>query len=239
MANQDIYLRYKRSLIGPFWISLTMLATILGIGLLYSMIFNQEFASFLTFFACGLLAWNLLVPMMTEGCGAVTEAESHLRSIPIPVTVLAARSVYRCFLVFLHNFAVVILALLVFGHKFEPVAMLSLLGVAAYLAFGFFWTVAMAPLSTRYRDIPQVVSSIMQIAFFLTPIFWRPEFTSKRPMVTEANPFFHIIEVIRAPLLGTAPSSLSWLVTLGAIALFAVIAVIVNAHARKRIFVWL
>lgn len=239
MGNQDVRLRYKRSIIGPFWISLTMLATILGIGLLYSMIFKQEFVPFLTFFACGLLAWNFLASLFIEGCGAVAEAEAHLRSIRIPTTVLAAKTVYRNFVIFLHNAAVVLLTLVVIGHTFQPIAALALAGILLYLILGYLWAVAVSPICTRFRDIPQVVSSIMQIGFFLTPIFWRPQFTSERPVITEANPFFHLIEIVRAPMLGEAPTILNWQVSLAIVAVLAIVAGVTNGYTRKHIFTWL
>lgn len=239
MANQDVRLRYKRSVIGPFWISLTLVATILGIGLLYSLIFRQEFVSFLTFFACGILAWNFLSTLLSEGVGAVVEADHHLRSVPIRMTVLSSRTVYRNLLIFGHNALVVLVMLVLFGHQFSLTAFLAIPGIFAYVLLGFFWTVTMAPLATRFRDIPQVVTSILQMMFFLTPIFWRPEFISERPVITEANPFYHLLEIIRAPLLGDLPTATNWAVTLAIVAFLGALAAATNGYTRKRIFLWL
>lgn len=239
MANQDVQLRYKRSLIGPFWISLTLLAMVLGIGALYSLIFKQDFVSFLGFFAAGILAWNFISSLLLEGCGAVTEAESHLRSVPIRTTVLAARSVYRNLVVFLHNAVVVVLLLLFLGHSFSWVSLLAIPAVVVYMLIGFFWSVALAPVCARFRDIPQVISSLLQVLFFLTPIMWKPEFIEGRPFITDANPFFHLLELMRAPLLGKAPEPMNWIVSLGILAGLAILAVVLNGYTRKRIFIWL
>ena len=68
--------------------------------------------------------------------------------------------------------------------------------------------------SARFRDVPPVVSSIVRICFFVTPIIWMPELVPARALVLEANPFFHLVEVVRAPLLGQAPGLESWIAVL-------------------------
>ena len=239
MANQEVRLRYKRSLLGPFWISLTLLAMILGIGLLYSTIFQQDAVEFLTFFACGILAWNFLSAMLMEGCNAVVYAEQHLRSVPIKTSVLASRSVYSNLIIFFHNALVVAALLAFFRHELKPVALLVLPASALYILLGLLWTIAMAPICTRFRDIGQVVTSVLQVMFFLTPILWRPEFASERPMVTDINPFYHLIEIFRAPLIGVAPTATNWFVSTGIVALFAIAAFFINAYTRKRLYLWL
>ena len=69
--------------------------------------------------------------------------------------------------------------------------------------------------SARFRDVPQIVASVVQIAFFLTPIIWKPELLPERALLLDLNPFFHFVEVVRAPLLGQMPGLTSWLATLG------------------------
>ena len=66
-------------------------------------------------------------------------------------------------------------------------------------------------LSARYRDVPPLVASITRIAFFVTPIIWMPEHLPARAVLLEFNPFFHLLELVRAPLLGQVPGLVSWL----------------------------
>ena len=70
-------------------------------------------------------------------------------------------------------------------------------------------------LSTRYRDIPQVIANVIQVIFFVTPIFWSPETLPNRPAFVVFNPFYHLIEIVRAPLLGGCRAAMSWGLCIG------------------------
>jgi ABC-2 type transport system permease protein/lipopolysaccharide transport system permease protein len=66
-------------------------------------------------------------------------------------------------------------------------------------------------LSARFRDVPLIIGSIVQVLFFLTPVIWRPEMLPDRALFLQLNPFYHMVEILRAPLLGSAPSMESWI----------------------------
>lgn len=239
MGNQDITLRYRRSLLGPFWISLAMAVLILGLGLLYSQIFHQPFKEFLAFLGAGLVAWYFLSNLMMEACAATTEAEGHLRALPLPIPIFAARVVYRNFLIFLHNLLVVIIMMLVLQRGISPTYLLVIPGVVIFCLFGFGLGVLVSPAAARFRDIPQVMATLLQLAFFVTPIFWRPSQISTSSPVVQLNPLYHMVELIREPLLGHAPSLNNYLVSLALVASVLVLAVINLAYTRRKIFLWL
>ncbi len=239
MANQDIELRYRRSILGPFWISLAMASLILGIALLYSQIFHQPFDQFLVFVGAGLLAWNFLSSMVIEGAGAVTEVDRQLRAIRIPIPVVVFRIIYRALIVLAHNALAVLIMILAVDRGLPLVAPVALLGVVVMTLFGYGTALTLAPLGARFRDIPQAVASFMQLMFFITPLFWRPgQLASDHPVV-RFNPFNHLVELIRDPLEGVLPSAENWLFALGATALVLVCGVLVTAYSRRRLFFWL
>ena len=129
--------------------------------------------------------------------------------------------------------------LALFGHNFTPVMVLALLGVFAYLFVGLTAAIVLGPLCARFRDITQLVATVMQILFFLTPIFWVPGASLSRPIVLDLNPFYHLIEIVRKPLMGEFPSATNWSVTLGLLVVLGVAAVIVQASCRKKVYQWL
>ncbi len=91
----------------------------------------------------------------------------------------------------------------------------------------------------RFRDVSQVISNIIQIAFFLTPIIWQPSQGRVSQEFILLNPFYHMIELLRAPLLGHPPTLLNWVVSLGVVAFFAAMAAVSVKISRGRIFLWL
>jgi ABC-2 type transport system permease protein/lipopolysaccharide transport system permease protein len=117
--------------------------------------------------------------------------------------------------------------------------LLAIPGAATILMFGYFTTLVFGPICARFRDIPLVVQSLMQVIFFMTPIFWMPSAVSHRPMFIQGNPFYHFIQLIRAPLLGEPATPLNWQVALWCCGGAAFLSLIVVAMTRKRLTLWL
>jgi ABC-type polysaccharide/polyol phosphate export permease len=91
----------------------------------------------------------------------------------------------------------------------------------------------------RFRDIPQIVASLLQVAFFLTPILWQPTMLSgRRVVVVDYNPFYHFVELIRGPLLGHDPSRLSWLVVAAITVVGWAMTLMLYSRYRSRIPYW-
>jgi ABC-type polysaccharide/polyol phosphate export permease len=240
MANQDLSMRYRRSILGPFWISIAMAVTVFAISVLFSEVQGQPFETFLAYFGLSLLAWTLLSGMINDAATLVTESEHHLRNLAMPIPLLAAKMVYRNFVAFLHNALVIVLMLVLYLNlPLGPVALLSLLALLVYLPLGLCLAIVLGPLCARFRDLPQVIASIVQVMFFLTPIFWAPKPNMSRPVIIEANPFYHLLEIFRRPMLGEPATAFNWIVALSCVMVMAVLALASLAIVRKRVFLWL
>lgn len=239
MANQDIQLRYRRSVLGPFWISIALATLVFSIGLLYSQVQHQPFEEFLTFFGCGMVAWTFLLGMISDGCSVIIDSEAHLRNLRLPTPLLAARVVYRNTIVLLHNLLVIGIMLAIFGRAPDWTGLLAIPGLLLYIPIGLFFAIAIGPICARFRDLPQVISSVMQVAFFMTPIFWIPGSNLDRHVAVMGNPFYHLIEIVRRPLMGDPATAMNWYVSLIALGTVLLLAMISLAVTRKRIFLWL
>ncbi|HVY86870.1 MAG TPA: ABC transporter permease [Caulobacterales bacterium] len=242
MGLLDIELRYKRSLLGPFWISASLVVSILALSYLFGGIFGQsasDYSDYTIWLGSGLVVWTLISALLMEGCNAFVEHGPYLQNVPLPLSVIALRVAIRNGIIFLHNFVAVAIVLVLFGARFHPSALLVFPSLALILAFGFCVALALGPLCARFRDVPQVVSSGIQVLFFMTPIIWRPEQAHHRPMLTAANPFYHMIELIREPMRGQFATPLNWQVSLGTLVVAALFAVISLSLSRKRVALWL
>jgi ABC-type polysaccharide/polyol phosphate export permease len=239
LGLQDIELRYRRSLLGPFWISASLVATVLALGFIFAEVFQQDFTDYVSYLGAGLLTWQFILALVNEGCASVTEHSAFMQNVRLPMTVIAGRIAFRNAVVFAHNLVAILCVLLIFGGELSPAMLLALPGMLVILVLGYFLVMVMGPLCARFRDIPMVVQSAMQVIFFLTPIIWRQDAMSHRPMFTNANPFYHLIELVRAPLQGGAASSLNWQVALWCCGAAALMALIVVSVTRKRLALWL
>lgn len=239
MGWQDISIRYRRSMLGPFWISLTMAVFVLSLAYIYSEIFNQPFKDYLGYLACGLLAWNFLSAMISEATTIVTDGEAHLRNIPLPVSILAARMVYRNLVIFAHNLLAILIVLMVFGVSFGWTLLVVPLSVGLYALFGLFAGIVLGPICARFRDVPQVITNVVQILFFVTPIIWMQSAAPGRPIIVDANPFNDLVMLIREPLQGRLPTLRHVLVATGMVAAMGVAAMATLSFVRKRLYLWL
>ena len=214
-AFHDIRQRFRRSVLGPFWLTISMGIMIGAMGLLFSTLFNQNVSQTLPYIAIGFIFWGLLTSCINEGTSMFIASESYIRNVPTPLSVYFYRMMARNVMIWFFNMAIYFAMLIPFqimpgwsGLLFVPGFILFLINVA--------WiSLAAGVLCTRYRDIPQVIANVIQVLFFLTPIFWSPETLPNRPAFVVSNPFYHLIEIVRAPLLGGVAPLMSWVFCIG------------------------
>ena len=212
---QDVRQRYRRSTLGPFWLTISMGALVGGLGVLYAGLFRMDVADYLPFVAAGLIIWGLLSGLITEGCAAFIGAEGIIKQVNLPLSVHVYRVVWRNLIVFAHNVAIYVAAAVIFSIQPGWTGLLVLPGLALLCLNGVWMGLLFGLVSARFRDVPQIAASVVQVAFFLTPIIWKPELLPDRTFVLDLNPFFHLVELVRAPLLGQAPGLVSWLAAAG------------------------
>jgi lipopolysaccharide transport system permease protein len=203
----DILQRYRRSFLGPLWLTASMAIMVIALGVIYAEIFKMGLQDFMPFLCVGLLIWNLISSILTEAGALFTGAESYIKQIRLPYSLYVFRFMWSKIIVFGHNLVIYLGVLLYFGIWPGQAALYAVPGFVALVANGIFVAVYLGIISARFRDVPQITASLVQIAFFVTPIMWKPEFLGSQQLVSALNPLFHLIEIVRAPLLGGIPAA--------------------------------
>jgi ABC-type polysaccharide/polyol phosphate export permease len=239
LAHQDLKLRYRGSILGPFWQTITTAVMIGAMGFIYAKLFHTPLENYLPLLTTGLVFWQFLAGMITEGCGTFYSVQGIIQQVKLPFSLHAYRLVYRNLLILLHNFVIIPIVLTIFPHPIEWLRLLELgPGLALILLNGVWISILVGMISARFRDIPPIVASIVQVVFFITPIFWPADGLGKHRWLAEINPLYAAIDVMRAPLLGKPHEPHSWLIlvlvtVLGCVASFAFF-----ARFRTRIAFW-
>jgi ABC-type polysaccharide/polyol phosphate export permease len=236
---QDIRQRYRRSVLGPFWITLSMAVMTASMGLLYAQLFGQSVADYLPYLTIGLVMWGFLSALVTDGCQAFIGAESMIKQMKLPVTVHVWREVWRNLILLAHNALVVVAVLALFGRTPHWQVLLLPLALALLVLDGWWLGALLGALSARFRDIPQLVGSLLQVLFFLTPVIWSTRVLGSRSWLVDANPAYHMIEIVRAPLLGEPARLFSWLFVLAFTVAGATVTLLFLARFRARIPYWI
>lgn len=235
---QDIRRRYRRSLLGPFWLTISMGVLVGALGMLYGALLKVDVADYVPFLAVGFIVWTFIQGVATEGCTAFINAESIIKQVGLPLSVHVYRVVWRNFLVLCHNAAIFAVVAVIFSVWPGWTGLLVLPGLIL-LCLNVTWAgLLLGIISARFRDVPPIVASVVRILFFVTPIIWMPELMPGRALVLDFNPFYHLVEVVRAPLLGRAPGLASWLVVSGFVLGGWVVTFELLRRYRRRIAYW-
>ncbi len=238
MGWQDIKQRYRRSVLGPFWLTLSMAILVAALGFLYSKLFGIAIDDYLPFLTLGFLAWGLISGVIIDGCTAFTAAEPFIKQMKLPFSLHIYRIVWRNLIIFAHNFVVYIGVAVVFGIWPGIAGLLLLPGLVLIVLTAIWVGLLLGMICARFRDVPQIVVSVLQVAFFLTPIIWKPELLGSRAGFVQANPFFHFVELVRAPLLGSVPGLMTWIVVLATTLAGWFVTFLFFRRFRARIAYW-
>jgi ABC-type polysaccharide/polyol phosphate export permease len=211
----DIRFRYRRTTLGPFWLTLSTGVMVFAIGLLYAGLFHQDPSLYIPSLAIGMIVWNFFVTSVTEGCLVFVGAGGFIKAYTIPLPIYVMRLLWRNMIVFMHNFLIIAVVWVVFRWELSPLLLLAVIGYAIMLVLVVGMVLFFGVLCTRFRDIPQIVASVLQLLFFVTPIMWLPSALGGHQWFVDFNPLFSVIELVRAPLLNQMPEPRQWLIALG------------------------
>lgn len=238
LARYDITLRYRRSVLGPWWLTIGMGMMLLGLGPLYAALFRAPTNSYFPNVAIGLIVWTFISATLQDGSGVFVAAASTLKNSDTPLSLLAWRGVARQVIQLFHHLVLYVPFAIWAGVPFT-LAMLIAVPALLLLIFnmhaGVIWIgIACA----RFRDVGQIVSSLMTFMTFLTPVIWTPDSLPASAGFVLDFPFASWLMLVREPLLGRVPSLHLWGVALGWTAVNVLIAAVVFAWKRRQVVYW-
>ena len=241
LAYSDIRQRYRRSSLGPFWITISMGVTIACIGIIFGNIFKAPMQEFLPFLSAGLILWSFISSVLTDATTVFPNAEGIIRQLPIPLFTQIYRMIMRNIYILGHNILVLPVVYLCVGKSVSLECLLFIPGFFILLINLAWMSLVLSILCARFRDLTQIMASLLQIFFYVTPIIWMPSLLPARAslMVLDPNPFFHLLSIVRGPLLSQPTTVSNWIVSCLIGLLGTVVSVIFFNVYRRRIAYWI
>lgn len=239
LGLHDVRRRYRRSTLGPFWITISMGVTIFAIGFVFGQLFGNEMKDYLPFLAAGFVVWALVSSLIIDGCNTFISAEGMIRQLNVPISIYAFRQVWAVFIAFAHNIWIFFVVAVIFGVGISWSLLWILPAVLLMMVNGVWIAILFGMVSLRFRDFPLIVGSLVQLLFFMTPVLWRPEMLPDRPWLIDFNPFYHMVEILRAPLLGQSPSLENWLFVILVAMIGWAMSLFIYARYRWRVAYWI
>lgn len=236
----DIRQRYMRSRLGQFWITLSMALFVAGIGTVYSVLFKQDISTYLPYLAVNYVVWSLIQGILADACYVFTQAAVYLRQEAMPRTTFVMRLLVRNLIMFAHNLIIVPIVFVIFGivPRWEMLAAIP--GLMLFLIASYPVVMLLGALSTRFRDMPVIITNLLQIAFFVTPVMWHVEqLGDMANVMIGLNPFAIFMRIVSEPLNGRIPGWPTYTIALVSTVAIYAIAAPFFARFRARIVYWL
>ncbi|MGB6246828.1 MULTISPECIES: ABC transporter permease [Gordonia] len=241
----DIKQRYKRSVLGPLWITIATGVTAVAMGILYGALFHQDIKYFLPYVTLGFIFWGFIETTILDGSVVFSTNEGLIKQLPAPVSIHVYRIVWRSLIIFAHNVVIYLILLFVFPQPLNWTALLVVPAMALYILNAVWVTIVFGILSTRFRDIGQLLSTMIRLVFFMTPIIWSAKSLddasaglSERAKLAQLNPMYHYLEIARAPLLGQPVALHHWIIVIACTLLGWIAAMLVMRNFRSRVPYW-
>lgn len=240
LGFNDVRLQHRRSALGSWWPTLSLAIFSFGVGLLFSELMGRPLEVMLPHVALGWLGWSLIQGGVVQGCGIFITGKAILQEAILPPNTLLLRVLTKLSLHFLMGLAVPFAAFAYVGRPVPLEAVSALAGIALNLIALHGAMLFLGSICAKLRDMEHLVEAAMRLAFFLTPIIWLQEQSnSARTLFVDYNPFYYMIESIRAPFMDGRIPYLELGVT-AALALAANLAgVAAYTLVRRRLMYWL
>ncbi|OOC59566.1 ABC transporter permease [Brucella intermedia] len=238
---QDVAQRYRRSRVGAFWLTLNMAVFIGALGLIFGTLFQSEMRHFLPYVCAGIITWSFISTSVSEGCSTFISSQGIILQVRMPLFTHVMRAMWRNIIIFSHNIIIFPIVAIAMGFQINFNILWSIPGFFL-LCVNLTWIMLiLATLCARYRDMSQVVANILQVLFYATPIMWMvkalPGHVSHA--FIQWNPVYHFLELVRAPLLGAAPTIQDWSVSVAVAVIGWAFAIVFFGRYRWRIAYWL
>lgn len=239
LGFQDVLQRYRRSFLGPWWITLSMMIFISVMGVVFSRIFAQNFSQYVYYFTSGFLLWSFISNCINESTDLFKNHAGFIKQVNLPYNLYVMKFFTKHLLIFAHNFIVYLLVIAVYKINPGMIVFLALPGLAL-LVLNLYWICLMIGLlSARFRDLVPIVNSSVQILFFVTPISWTPNLIGENSILLKLNPILHLIDIVRSPLLGVCPPLSIWIFAISFAFFGSIMCFMIFNKVRSKIPFWI
>jgi len=238
LAAGDIRSKYRRTVLGPWWITATNGITALIMGLVSGGFLGAEIRTYLPNFMVSVTIWNFISSCLNESCFTLISAGGMIKAVNMPIIIHVMRMVHRNFIILLHNMAIFPVLWLIFPWHVSLRLIFLVLGLAAIYLFAVAGSVIVSMICVRFRDVPPIVGSVLQVLFFISPIIWEPSQVRGGALVVALNPIAYLLAVTRDPIMSNPVPVVDWIVAGGLVAAALALAAFIYTRYRARIVFW-
>ena len=231
--------RYKRSVLGPLWITLSTAISVVGLGFVWSALFHLERKTYVPMLTVGLILWQFISSSIIESSAVFIRQNGLIKNLDLPISLHAAQLVLRQLINFLHNIPLYFIVVLLLGSPLNFNCLWALPAIVLTI-LNLFWIVLLIGiLGARYRDLEYLIATTMPLLMFFSPVMYSPD---NLPPTTGKfiwfNPLAHMIEIVRYPLLGQAPPAFLIVSNIALLLIGGAVTLYIFNKKRNRVALW-
>jgi ABC-type polysaccharide/polyol phosphate export permease len=232
----DIVCQYRRSKIGPLWETINVLVMTLGITAVSTAVIGGTTADLIGYVGLGIITWSVISSSIIEGASTFVRNASYITGTNLSIDLYVGRTVLKTFIVFCHHFILYALAVVTGFVSLSWTSPLALVGLLLLILNSYWMATFLAFVCARYRDVELIIRNLLQLAFFITPVFWDyRHIASDRQFIVDYNVLFYFIEIVRGPLLGELPPLWYYVVVLAVTLVGYSLALLVYRQMRRQL----
>jgi ABC-type polysaccharide/polyol phosphate export permease len=232
--------RYSRSTLGQMWLTLSTALTATMLALVWTVLWRSPPAEILPHIVVGLVLWTFLTSIMTEASQLPTAVAQIKFNQRVAFSTFVYGLIYRNLIVLAHNALIVLGSMLLFPAFSWINVWLFFPALFLVSICGFFVATIIGYCCARFRDLPHVIASILQLGLYLTPVLWLPRMLPEGfGWILMVNPFTHFLEIMRQPLVGEPIVAAHWVFSFAITVLMGFFATLLAGRWRDRLVYWL
>jgi ABC-type polysaccharide/polyol phosphate export permease len=201
-AYTEIAAKYKRSILGPFWLVISTGIGVFGLGYMWCSILNLDKDTFIPTIAIGMIVWQLIAAALTEASTNFIKNSTTILNIQLPTLFFSLQITFKLFINLVHSFLILFFILFLFPENLNKYSWLSIIGFIFLFINTILYSQIIGYLGARYRDVEPLIIAVMPILFFMTPVVFRSKNFENIAYFMKLNPISYFIDSIREPLLG-------------------------------------
>lgn len=241
LAVLELKSRFQGAFLGVFWILLTLMLKVGMLSLVYAMVLDKDIKEYVMFLALGVLTWNFISAVIINSGMIFTKAGNFLQQMRLPHSIFVFQSLYKeTLILILYQFFAIPLVIIIKGFEFVTLYWLwAIVGYVLIILNGFFASMWLGWLAVRYRDVQPFLNSLVMILFLITPVLWPPPEKFADSLYFQLNPFYHLLELIRAPILNQEIPYISIMVACGLLFASMAICGLLYNRVKDKMVLWL
>jgi lipopolysaccharide transport system permease protein len=193
--------RYKRSMLGIFWMLLNPLLQTIVLAVAFGTLFKSSLPNYPVYLLSGLLAWSFITQTTQYAMNMMVSGSGLLKRIYIPRATYVVAVVGNGLVNFIVSILPLILTILVFNHPISTSWFFLPFSIIILLIFTFGFALLLSTASVFFNDSMDIYQILVQALFFMTPIMYPSSVLPNELMRWMAfNPFFMLIELFRMPI---------------------------------------